>query len=169
MWMSCLTTWLLVTWMPLVLAVPQRILVIRSIQVYRTNPNISISPRVKLRTTKIQLTWVTPNYMVLYFLGTGKSKLLNAFADTIKRTAWIVEFKPDSMSARVICHFASLLRNDCSDNHKHSYCGQVYSPRPSPQPITTHSEDYDKVGSVLWSIQYIASNILSRAALCMGF
>jgi len=34
------------------------------------------------------------------------------------------------MSARVMCHCDSLLGSDCSNNQKHLYCGQVYSPPP---------------------------------------
>jgi len=42
------------------------------------------------------------------------------------------------MSALAICHFDSLLRNDCSNNQKHSDGGHVSSTAltPPPAPIT---------------------------------
>ena len=75
MWMSCLTTWLRITRMPLVWTVLRRILIISSIQVYRTNPMIS-TQRALFTITKIQLTWVTTKYKVLYFVGRDKCKRL---------------------------------------------------------------------------------------------
>jgi hypothetical protein len=43
-------------------------------------------------------------------------------------------------------------------------------PPPSPGSLhrSYHSEVYDKLGSVWWSIQYIAYNTLSSAAVISG-